>query len=112
MTHQYTVLLAAGMLVTGCAALQDPGKPLRAPYQGIENFGPPRAATVLPKTDANEVWLGRIKQANGKYVADDGTFEVKVGSRGECVYAFRVSSLTGRLVSWRLASKSDPQRCE
>src|SRR6266513_157069 len=98
-------------LATACSALKDPAEPYRRPYEGIDNFGPERSITSLPKGASSEVWLGRIKQSNGRYVADDGSYEVKVGNFGECVYAFKVNSRTGRLVSWRRASKPDAKKC-
>lgn len=100
------------MLLPGCAALQDQSEFYRKPYMGIDNFGPERSVATLPKVSGYEVSLGRIKQANGKYVGDDGVFEVKMGSRGICVYAFKVNSITGRLVSWRLATRETPEKCE
>lgn len=113
MTHS-KVFLCSGILLfaTGCAALQDPNEPFRRPYQGIESFGPSRTIATLPIGNSREVYLGRVKQPNGKYVNDDGTFEQKVGSRGECVYAFKIDSSSGRIVSWRLASRTDPAKCE
>ena len=107
-----TRTLLASALLTGCAALEDPSERYRAPYQGIDNFGSERSVVKLPKSAPDEVWLGRIKQANGKYVSDDGFFEIKVGSRGNCVYAFKISSRTGRLHAWRLASREESAVCE
>jgi hypothetical protein len=112
MTFYTTLPFALLLLVTGCAALQDPAERYRKPYQGIDNFGPERTVATLPKASVDEVWLGRIKQANGKYVSDDAMFETKVGSRGSCVYAFKVNSRTGRLESWRLASRGELEKCE
>ncbi len=100
------------MLVTACAAFEYPNEPFTKPYQKIDNFGPERSISALPKGSSSEVYLWRIKQPNGKYINDDGTFETKVGSRGECVYAFKIDSITGRMISWRLASKGGIKRCE
>lgn len=112
MTYQRYLLLFLITLMTACAALEDQTEPFRRPYHGIDNFGPDRNTGILPKADVSEVWLGRIKQPNGEYIAEDGTYEVMIGSRGECVYAFRINPRTGRMVSWRLASKGDPKSCE
>ncbi|SRR6266571_3905000 len=100
------------LLTTGCAAFEDPNEPFRRPYQGIDSFGPPRSIASLPKGNSGEVFLGWVKQPNGKYVSDDGTFERKIGSRGECVYAFKIDPSTGRIVSWRLASRGDEAKCK
>jgi hypothetical protein len=112
MNYSTVAILAVSTLIAGCAAFADPNEPLRRPYQGIDNFGPTRSIATLPKGNSGEVILGRLKHPNGEYLNADGTFEFKVGSRGECVYAFKVDTTTRRLLSWRLASKGDPAKCE
>ena len=93
----------------GCSIA--PTQDYRAPYSGIDAFGPEQPVSTVPMATAAEVDLGRVRQANGKFIADDGTFEVKKGVRGSCVYAFKVSRQTGRMLSWRVASRGDPKEC-
>jgi len=105
-------LAALAMSLTGCALLKDPNEPLRKPYEGLEaHLGRSRSTTQLPPAMRGEVHLGRVLQPNGKYVNEDGTFENKIGSGGQCLYAFKIDPRTGRMVSWRFASKDDPAKC-
>jgi len=100
-------LAVVALLTTGCAAFEDPNESFRRPYQGIDNFGPLRSIASLPKGNSGEVFLGWVKQPNGKYANDDGTFERKIGSRGECVYAFKIDPSTGRIVSRLLKNSAN-----
>ena len=101
--------LCIAITLGGCST--NPAQDYRAPYVGLDAFGPEQPISTVPVASAEEVDLGYIRQANGKFVADDGTFEIKKGVRGACVYAFKVSRQTGRMLSWRLASRGDPKEC-
>jgi len=98
--------------VAGCAQnavfLRDAGKP----YEELQaKLGPPRGIDSLPPSKLSEVNLGPMRQANGTFSDDDGTFELGVGRDGQCLYVFKINPETRRLVSWRFASKGNPDSC-
>lgn len=115
MLPRILVIATFGVLVaacSGCSALKDEAEPYRRPYVGIDDFGPERSIATLPVAQWGEVDLGRRKQPNGDFIAEDGTYERLIGSRDSCVYAFKINGKTSRLVSWRLATRGDPRQCE
>jgi hypothetical protein len=115
--HMQLVLLALFSLsAAGCAAMADrwnavfpePWKP----YAELQaKLGPPRSIDSLPRAKPGEVSLGSLRQANGTFYNDDGTFENALGSGGQCLFAFKVDPKIGRMVSWRFASKGTPDAC-
>ena len=106
------LLGCACLLIGACAAFKDD------PYvQVVKRYAPLEAQlgkdldpVSLPMVDRLEHSLGKLRQSNGRYVRDDGTFERKVGS-GSCLYAFRIDPQTSRIVSWRMAGAESPSQC-
>jgi hypothetical protein len=116
--HIQVLLLALFSLSTaGCVAMVDrwnavfPPDPWK-PYAELRaKLGSPRSIDSLPRVKPGEVSLGSLRQANGTFYNDDGTFENALGSGGQCLFAFKVEPKIGRMVSWRFASKGTPDVC-
>lgn len=104
-------VFAFPIFLSGCAVLEDSYAPIRQLYKPLEaQLGEERSLDTLPIVKHREYPLGRILQANGKTLREDGTYENAVGS-GDCLFAFRVDSRTITMIGWRLAGKSDPSQC-
>ena len=103
------LLLLVTFYMTGCAVFDEPW---RKPYEGLEEkLGSIRDIADLPPSTRGEIHLGRVRQANGKYTNEDGTFENKVGDAQNCLFAFKVDPKIRRMVGWRFASRNGPAEC-